>query len=103
MSLLLSCSEDKVAEADIHFFYLELCPSCDEYVMAEELAESVIQLGGKSRNIIHDDDAVIMRDLLTEKKLADISHSLPLLIMENEYFVGYEEISAVVDSLENNQ
>ncbi|MBI9098347.1 MAG: hypothetical protein JEY91_07705 [Spirochaetaceae bacterium] len=71
--------------------------------MAEELAESVIELGGKSRNIIHDDDALAMRDLLTEKNLAQISHSLPLLIVKNQYYVGYEEISTMVEGLEKNQ
>ena len=97
--LLTSCVPKKevVAEADIQFFYLELCPSCNEYVLAENLAEKVLSLGGKALNIIHDDDAKTMKSILTEKHLADISHVLPLLVIENEYFVGYEEIADTLD------
>ena len=103
--LFSSCSEksNKIAETDLHFFYLELCPSCEEYVMAEELAASVLTLGGKALNIIHDDDAKKMKEILTEKNLADISHVLPLLVIKDTYAVGYEEISDKIDELKNNQ
>ena len=87
--------------ADLYFFYLELCPGCESYETAERISTSVIALGGKALNIIHDEDAKALRDILNEKNLADISHSLPLLLVENLYSVGYEEISDIVQTLED--
>jgi len=98
-----SCSGGKRAEADIYFFYLELCPGCEDYENAERLSASVLKLGGKAVNIIHDEDAKMMKDILTAKNFEDISHSLPLLIVEDTYYVGYEEISDIVKSLEEDQ
>lgn len=92
---LLSCAEKR----DLYFFYLELCPSCDEYVAAEKMAEKVEKLGGQASNIIGDEDAKVMKEVLDIKGLADISHSLPILIEGDEYLVGYEEISAEIDRL----
>jgi hypothetical protein len=102
---LSSCGENKEAggTADLHFFYLELCPGCEDYETAERISASVIGLGGKALNIIHDEDAMTMKELLTGKNLADISHSLPILIVEDQYYVGYEEISDIVQSLEQDQ
>lgn len=104
-SLLLigSCSraEAKTASADIHFFYLELCPSCEEYEMAEDLAAQVAKMGGRSLNIIMAEDAEEMRAVLTEKGLADIAHVLPLLVEGKKYMVGYDEIAQRIDDLNN--
>lgn len=103
-AFFFSCSEkvEPVVEADVHFFYLELCPGCESYETAESISKAVISLGGKALNIIHDEDAETLRGLLTEKNIADISHSLPLLVVEDAYYVGYEDISDIVQSLEQN-
>ena len=87
----------------MHFFYLELCPGCESYETAERISASIVSLGGKALNIIHDEDAKTLKELLTEKNLSDISHSLPLLIVEDKYYVGYEEISDIVQNLEKDQ
>lgn len=102
-AILISCVEKKgiVAEADLHFFYLELCPGCESYEMAEKISESVVQLGGQAVNIIHDEDAQLLKSILTEKNMADISHSLPLLVLEDTYYVGYEEIAQHISILED--
>jgi len=95
-----SCAEEKKpAEADIHFFYLELCPGCDDYVLAERISAEVLSIGGTALNIIHDEDANRMREILTEKKLQEISHVLPLLVIEDSYIVGYEEIVKKLEEL----
>lgn len=103
--LLVSCVEKKgiVSEADIYFYYLELCPGCESYEMAESISGSVVQMGGQAVNIIHDEDAQMLKSVLTEKNMADISHSLPLLIVEDEYYVGYREIQNVILSLQDQK
>lgn len=104
VSLFFSCSEKQQEEAavvaDVHFFYLELCPGCESYEMAEKISESVVQMGGQAVNIIHDEDAQLLKSILTEKNMADVSHSLPLLIIEDKYYVGYEDIAQLVSTLE---
>ena len=37
--------------------------------------------------------------ILTEKELPDISRSLPLLILDNEYYNGYEAIEKILGDL----
>lgn len=105
-SLLFSCSDKHkpavTAAVDLHFFYLELCPGCESYENAERISKSVVSLGGKALNIIHDEDAKTLSELLSEKNLADISHSLPLLLVDDAYYVGYEEISEIIQSLEKD-
>lgn len=100
---LISCSraesEAKAASRDLHFFYMELCPSCEEYEFAEDLAARVSGLGGSALNIIMAEDASEMKEVLTEKGLADVAHVLPLLVEGSEYTVGYDDIAARIDSL----
>lgn len=105
ISTLSSCGgkEEAVQVADVHFFYLEFCPDCEDYKTAEKISESVELLGGSAQNIVSDEDALNLKNILTEKNLADISHSLPLLLVEGSYYVGYEEISKIVESLKNDQ
>lgn len=108
---LLSCTEKVTTpQRDLYFFYMELCPSCDEYVMAEGLSETVNNMvkknksfSGEAFNIILDEHAKKMKEILTEKNLEQISHVLPLLVVDEEYFVGYEEISDKITELKNNQ
>lgn len=94
--LLFSCADEKTAkvERDINFYYMELCPGCESYEAAERIAGTVIRMGGKASNIIHDEDARAMKELLESKGLENLSHVLPLLVTEEGYFVGYEEIEA---------
>jgi disulfide oxidoreductase YuzD len=111
MSLFLSCTPEKsLPETEVYFFYMEHCPSCDEYIMAEELSSTINTLvkknksfSGEAINIILDKHAQKMKEILTGKDLANISHVLPLLVVNDEYFVGYEEISEKISSLKNQQ
>lgn len=95
---ILSCSGKEKTEpsADLQFFYLELCPGCEEYETADRLAEQVRSLGGTASNIIHDEDAAAMKKLLEEKGLERIAHALPLLLVEKNFFVGYEDIESEI-------
>lgn len=101
LSLLSNCSRndtDKVSR-DLYFFYMELCPSCEEYQFADELASRVTDMGGTALNIILDEDALKMKEILTEKGLSRISHVLPLLVEGEEYTVGYEDIFKKIETL----
>ncbi len=87
------------------FFYFESCPSCEEYQLAEEYREKIEELNGSkpwrglSRNLITPESAGELKTILKEKELPDISRSLPLLIIGNEYINGYTAIGEKLDEL----
>jgi len=99
--LIFSCGEGKetVVKTDLHFYYLELCPGCEEYEEADRMAREVRDLGGEAFNLIGDDEASAMKKLLEERGLSDIAHALPLLIQGKSYLVGYEEIDREIRQL----
>lgn len=97
--LMISSCSDKEAvtvKRDISFFYMELCPGCESYAAAERISGEVLKFGGTALNIIHDEDAQAMKELLESKEMGNLSHVLPLLIIEDRYVVGYEEIEEEV-------
>jgi len=96
--LILFQSCDRPEPQDLVFFYFESCPSCDEYKIAEEYNEE-IQLLNKSRNwnarhynLISPEAGAELKKVIAEKGLPDISRSLPLLIIGDDYINGYDEI-----------
>ena len=93
----LSCSPKGTDKQDILFFYLETCPSCDDYKKAEELSGLVGK--GASYNVANPENGKILRKVLEEKNLPDISRSLPILIMGEEYINGYEPIEEKLNQL----
>ncbi len=85
-------------QASLLFFYLESCPSCDDYKKAEELSE-LLEKMDKSRqwktgsyNLAIPENMPKLKATLEEMALPDISRSLPLLILDDTYINGYEEI-----------
>ena len=99
--LILSCGVGKksATKTDLHFYYLELCPGCEEYEEADRMASEVRELGGEAFNLIGDEEAAAMKKLLEERGLSDIAHALPLLIQGESYLVGYEDIDREIRRL----
>ena len=85
---------------EIAFYYMELCPGCDSYQKAEMLRGMVFSMTmtktytGESYNMGHGDNEAsdTLFENFEKRGLPDISYSLPLLFVGDEYFVGYDEI-----------
>ncbi len=94
-----------VEKQDLLFFYFESCPSCDQYIMAEDFSEQIEELGkkqewnGASYNLVNPEGGKELKRVLQEKGLPDISRSLPLLIIGSEYINGYDEIGGKLEDL----
>ena len=90
---------------DLLFFYFESCPSCDQYIMAEDFSEQIEELGekqewnGASYNLVNPEGGKELKRVLQEKGLPDVSRSLPLLIIGSEYINGYDEIGGKLEDL----
>ena len=105
--LLFSLSQS-VDKMEIYFFYMEICHSCDSSILAEEFSEIVDRLSrnnneisGESLNIINEDNARRKKEVLELKNISQLSYVLPLLIIGESFFVGYEEIGEKLFELEN--
>lgn len=98
-----SCSEKETQ--DLLFFYFESCPSCDDYKLAEDFNNKLDLLNKKGEwnaqhhNLISPEAGAELKKVLGEKGLPDISRSLPLLIIGNEYINGYENIGEKLELL----
>jgi hypothetical protein len=98
----ISCSEKETQ--DLLFFYFESCPSCDEYILAEEFSKDLLLLNKKGAwnahhyNLISSEAGEELKKVLNEKGLPDISRSLPLLIIGDEYINGYENIGEKLEA-----
>jgi len=84
---------------DVQFYYMETCPGCETYQAAERIAGMVASLGARrgfitsgSYNVINQDFGNRLVTLLRERELPDVSYSLPILVIDDSYVVGYEEI-----------
>ncbi|RDG32734.1 hypothetical protein DV872_07430 [Oceanispirochaeta sp. M1] len=97
----ISCSEKETR--DLFFFYFESCPSCDDYKLAEDFNKDLLLLNKTSEwnarhyNLIAPEAGEALKKVLGEKGLPDISRSLPLLIIGDEYINGYENIGKKLD------
>ncbi len=107
MVFQLSSLDQSNTEMEIYFFYMEICHGCDSFIIAEEFSEIVGKLTrnnnaiiGESLNIINEDNSRQKKDLLKIKKLSHLPYVLPLLIIDESYFVGYEEIGEKLFELE---
>ena len=106
MSLgILSCVAPKEPSRDLIFYFFESCPSCDDYILAEEYSGKIDKLNKKNKwngshhNLIVPQAADELKTTLKEKKLPDVSRSLPLLIIGSEYINGYQQIGEKLDEL----
>ena len=83
----------------VAFFYQEVCPSCEDYQRAERIAGRVFTLGRRSRaitaeahNLLDQPSLDRLEEVLRQAGLPDISRSVPLLVVNDRYIVGYEEM-----------
>jgi len=104
-ALLSGCSAAGREKTDLMFFYLEPCASCDEYKTAEKFAGYVLTLDKKREwegeywNLVDPEGGKRLKSVLQEKELPDISRSLPLLIIGEEFINGYDEIGSTLKGL----
>ncbi len=97
ISLMISCTNHR-EEKTLLFFYLETCPSCDEYILAEELSQALARMDREmawntgSYNLAIPENLQVLKETLKKMDLPDISRSLPLLIMDGNYINGYQDI-----------
>ncbi|MDA3957395.1 hypothetical protein [Oceanispirochaeta sp.] len=102
---LFSCFSAKETPQDLIFYYFESCPSCDEYILAEELSGKINNLNKKAKwdgthyNLIVPQGVDRLKTTLKEKNLPDISRSLPLLIIGTDYINGYDAIETKLNEL----
>lgn len=104
ITIFISISCSKKETQDLLFFYFESCPSCDEYKLAEVFNDNLYLLNKKSEwnaryyNLISPEGGEELKKVLSEKGLPDISRSLPLLIIGDEYVNGYDNIGEKLDA-----
>jgi len=96
--------------ADIAFFYMETCPSCDEYILADRLKEQ-LQNAAKRGHLPWKTINLITTNVLTQQQVdqlksyieshdyPDVSLSLPVIFVNDEIVVGYEEIEKLIEGL----
>jgi hypothetical protein len=103
--LLSACLNSKAEKKDLFFFYLETCPSCEDYILADKLGGEIALLNkgrewnGGSYNVASPKNKSVLQDTLADKDLPDVSRSLPILIIGNEYLNGYEAIKEKIEEL----
>lgn len=93
-------------EIDAAFFYMEICPACENYQLADRLAGQLYSASKKYRNVIAKgynvatpQSATKLVEIVEERGLPDIAYLSPVLIVNTTYIVGYEEIEAAVQEI----
>jgi len=101
---------DRKGTGEIAFFYLETCPSCEDYELAENLTLKMENAAKKghfpwktvtvtSNNVLTQKQVDDLKEYIDSRGLPDVSLSLPLLFVNNEIVIGYEEIEKLIDGL----
>lgn len=101
---------NRQGSAKINFFYMESCPSCDEYVLAETIRDTFIEAQRKgylpwsevsfsSSNILTEGQVEELDQFLRDEDLPAVGLSLPLLVINDSIVVGYDEIEILLESL----
>ncbi|MBT3272038.1 MAG: hypothetical protein HN368_02700 [Spirochaetales bacterium] len=85
---------------------MEICPSCEDYQKAEDIAETLASaakrytnISAKSYNMALSENAEKYAAVLIERELPDISYLSTVLIVNNEYVIGYEEIEIAANHM----
>jgi len=93
-------------EIDAEFFFMEICPLCETYQTAEQIAGQLAtasrehkNITTRSYNLVRPDGGERLVAIIEERGLPDISYLSPVLIVNTTYIVGYEEIEAAVEEL----
>lgn len=92
------------------FFYRETCPSCEEYILAEQITERVQTAAKKgwfpwqqvkftSTNVLGEQQVNELDAFISSHDFPDVSLSLPLFFVNDEIVVGYDEIVLLLDGL----
>ena len=99
------CTRGEVTDA--RFYYLEICPGCESYKTAERIATRLH--GAARRNRLFEAQATNMLDAsalpelvseLERRGLPDISRSVPILLIDDRYHIGYEDIEKAIAEIE---
>jgi hypothetical protein len=103
--VLLGCTPREPAQAAL--FYSEICPSCEDYRRAEDLAARLLWVqrsGGdletRSANVITPEAQEVMDRYIRDNGFPRTLQSLPILFIADRYLVGYAEIEAEISRLE---
>lgn len=101
---------NRSGEAYIAFFYLETCPSCDDYVQAKRI-EAMLKNAAKngyfpwekihliSTNVLQNEHLKQLQSYIEDGDFPDVSKSLPVIFVNQELVVGYDEIEKLVVGL----
>lgn len=107
MLLTLACAPREVSDVD--FFYREICPECEGYRRARSITGELSTVDrerddveAESHNLIDPSAESLLLQELSRRGLPDVSKSLPLLLVDGEYFVGYDDIEAAVAELQRD-
>ncbi len=95
---------------DIDFFYSEVCPSCDTYRKAESIRDTLAFIAQKNRSIAAESHNLIdpaantaLRKEIEERGFPDISNSVPILMIDDKYYIGYDDIEAAIAALPKSE
>jgi hypothetical protein len=93
-------------EIDAAFFYMEICPACENYQLADRLngqlysaSKKYGNVTGKSYNVATPQHATKLIEIVEERGLPDIAYLSPVLIVNTSYIVGYEEIEVAIQEI----
>ena len=91
---------------DILFFHDEICPSCDNYKRAEMITSRIYSLKGTgirynvgAHNMIDPKTPPKLIEELEARGLSDVSNSIPIILIDDAYYAGYEDIEEAVNKL----
>ncbi len=93
-------------DIDAAFFFMEICPGCENYQLADRLTGMLIGASRKYRNVTAKGYNVAtpghgsaLVELVEERGLPDLAYLSPVLIVNTSYIIGYEEIEVAVQEL----
>jgi hypothetical protein len=106
VSLISGCGPNESDIVDVQFFHDEICPACETYKTAINIGNALLSLAKKHKDIrveLHNmvDPATHskLREQLEERGLPDVTNSIPIILIDNTYYTGYENILVAVDEL----
>jgi len=97
----VACGRTKAIK--LAFFYMEICPACEDYQRAERIAGYVTaawrehkHVEGENFNIVSPQHVDALEALVKEHNLPDLKNEIPVLIANTSYYVGYDDIEEAV-------
>ncbi len=110
MLLALAVGCERPEPRTLLLFYEVICPACPETRETERLLGMAIQLGRDSDLVeaaahgIHERDGLdVLRQTLSRIGREPSTISFPLLVVDDEIFVGFSEVEAELSRLANRR